>query len=674
MALIDGTSGFDFLDGTLEADTIRGFEGNDFLCGLEGDDNIQGNQGDDLLIGDDGNDILFGGQDNDSLYGHQDNDTLSGDLGSDILFGGQGNDSLLGGQGDDILSGDLGSDTLFGGQGNDSLLGGQGDDILSGDLGSDTLFGGEGNDSLLGGQDEDFLFGNLGRDILYGGQANDWLFGGSENDSLFGDLGNDILFGDLGADTVTGGDGSDIFVVALIGDGTSGGDDVTEADLFVDFTLDVDLIGLSGIEFAALEFEEVTAGIAIKITATGEFLAVVQGVTLEELDDAANFVIAPTLPTGLPPTPPLIPDPVLPETPDRPEVPVGPIVPPNQAPEAVNDSETIGLGTTVNIDVLANDFDLDGDAIAIASFDQQTINGGTIAQNGDILVYTPGTGFAGTDTFTYTIADSGGLTSSATVTVQVSSNTEPLANDLDSVIIRGNTSTPIPVLINDEDPDAGDSLRVINVGNASNGTTSISIDAQQVFYSPGTDFSGADSFTYVIQDELGLTATAQVNITVVLESESAALIGDANDNLIIGTDLLLSDGAPQDTLIGDSGNDTLIGLKGADRLVGDAGADTFLYFDLADSGADPDRAIEPGDVIIDYNLTEGDRIGVLFDVDGTQVSETNVRIGLAGIAGGVANLTVVDDLNVPTGFEIRLTGLQTDTTETEIRSSLFFEL
>jgi len=638
MALID-TASFEFLLGTPDPDIIRGLEGNDTLCGMEGDDDIQGNQGNDQLVGDEGNDTLFGGMDNDILYGNQDEDSLFGDQGSDSLFGGKGNDILYGNQDEDSLFGDLGNDTLSGGKGDDSLYGGQDEDSLFGDLGNDTLFGGKGNDSLYGGQ------------------------------------GNDSLFGDLGADTVTGGDGSDIFVVAVIGDGTSGGDDVTDADLFVDFMLNVDFIGLDGgLTFADLEFEEVTAGevtagIAISNSETGAFLAVVQGVTLDQLDNAANFVTAPTLPKGRPQTPPLIPDPVLPETPARPDL---PIVPPNLPPNAVDDSTVTAFNAAVNIDVLANDFDPDNDGISIDGFDQQTRNGGTIALDGDMLVYTPEAGFFGTEAFTYRISDSEGLTSVATVTVEVLSrtNTAPVANDLESVIIRGNTTTPIPVPINDNDDD-GDSLRIINVGEASDGTTSITEDGQQVLYEPDIDFGGADSFTYNIRDELGVTATATVNITVV--SESAALMGNANNNLIVGTDLLVADGSPQDTLIGGEGDDTLIGRKGADRLVGGSGADTFLYFELAESGADPDKAIEPGDVIIDYSLADGDNIGLLFEVEGAQVSQADVRVGLTGIGGGVAVLTVVDS-NGATGFEIRLTGLPTDTTEAQIRETVFFEL
>ena len=53
--------------------------------------------------------------------------------------------------------------------------------------------------------------------------------------------------------------------------------------------------------------------------------------------------------------------------------------------------------------------------------------------NGEV-VYTPNPGFAGTDSFTYTITDSNGETAIATITVTVAAapNTKPTAKD-DSV-------------------------------------------------------------------------------------------------------------------------------------------------------------------------------------------------------------------------------------------------
>ncbi|HBJ37281.1 MAG TPA: hypothetical protein DDZ51_21515 [Planctomycetaceae bacterium] len=72
----------------------------------------------------------------------------------------------------------------------------------------------------------------------------------------------------------------------------------------------------------------------------------------------------------------------------------------------------------VTIDVLANDSDSDlADAIAIDSFTQAS--NGTVSLSGDLLVYTPNEGFFGQDSFTYTIADRIGNTSSATVGITV---------------------------------------------------------------------------------------------------------------------------------------------------------------------------------------------------------------------------------------------------------------
>jgi hypothetical protein len=67
------------------------------------------------------------------------------------------------------------------------------------------------------------------------------------------------------------------------------------------------------------------------------------------------------------------------------------------------------------------------------------------------------------------------------------------------------------VLANDEDPD-GDSLTITDVSAASHGTTNT--DGDYVYYAPTTGYSGADSFTYIIDDGNGGTDTGAVSITV----------------------------------------------------------------------------------------------------------------------------------------------------------------
>lgn len=105
---------------------------------------------------------------------------------------------------------------------------------------------------------------------------------------------------------------------------------------------------------------------------------------------------------------------------------------PNVAPVAVDDAAGTAAGTPVTIAVTAND--LGGDpadpafeaandvplnpaSVAVAT---QPVNGTAQANLDGTVTYTPNPGFAGVDTFTYTVADFAGLVSApATVTVTV---------------------------------------------------------------------------------------------------------------------------------------------------------------------------------------------------------------------------------------------------------------
>lgn len=90
---------------------------------------------------------------------------------------------------------------------------------------------------------------------------------------------------------------------------------------------------------------------------------------------------------------------------------------PNQAPTAANDSATTTANNAVTIDVLANDADLDGDALTI-SIDGPPSHG-TATVNSGKVVYTPQADFTGTDSLTYVIVDGKGGTATATVTITV---------------------------------------------------------------------------------------------------------------------------------------------------------------------------------------------------------------------------------------------------------------
>ena len=90
----------------------------------------------------------------------------------------------------------------------------------------------------------------------------------------------------------------------------------------------------------------------------------------------------------------------------------------NDPPVAQNDSASATQNLPVIINVLNNDFDVDGGTLAIVSFTQGT--NGAVSNNGNgTLTYTPNFNFLGSDAFTYAITDGQGGTNSATVNLTV---------------------------------------------------------------------------------------------------------------------------------------------------------------------------------------------------------------------------------------------------------------
>jgi VCBS repeat-containing protein len=78
----------------------------------------------------------------------------------------------------------------------------------------------------------------------------------------------------------------------------------------------------------------------------------------------------------------------------------------NQLPVAVTDTATIAPGNSINISILSNDFDLDGDQINLMGYTDPS--NGSLEQIGNgLFIYTPNLGFIGTDSFTYFINSAG---------------------------------------------------------------------------------------------------------------------------------------------------------------------------------------------------------------------------------------------------------------------------
>lgn len=189
-------------------------------------------------------------------------------------------------------------------------------------------------------------------------------------------------------------------------------------------------------------------------------------------------------------------------------------IPPNTntPPVAEDDEATTASGETININVLENDFDLDGDDIFVQIV-QPTTQGGTVVILPNFQIqYTPPPGFTGEDTFFYTVADTNGNTDIAQVTVNVEAGNLPPVLQNDNVSTTQNTPVNINVLANDSDPE-NDPLTVVDVTNGVNGTLTINAD-NTITYTPTPGFTGLTGFTYTVSDGNGNTASATVNITV----------------------------------------------------------------------------------------------------------------------------------------------------------------
>ncbi len=182
----------------------------------------------------------------------------------------------------------------------------------------------------------------------------------------------------------------------------------------------------------------------------------------------------------------------------------------NKPPVANPDTATTPENVPVSLSVLLNDTDPDGDTLKIVAFTQP--GHGVITQtpsNGPILVYTPASGFYGTDSFTYTISDGHGGTAKATVTISVVNN-PPVANP-DTATTPENVPVDIAVLTNDTDPE-NDPLSI--TGFTQPGHGKVTKNGVILVYTPTSGYSGSDSFTYTISDAHGNTATATVTVTV----------------------------------------------------------------------------------------------------------------------------------------------------------------
>ncbi|SFU17467.1 Ig-like domain-containing protein [Mesorhizobium sp. YR577] len=221
----------------------------------------------------------------------------------------------------------------------------------------------------------------------------------------------------------------------------------------------------------------------------------------------------------------------------------GTVIPVQDAPVAVDDGFTTNEDVAVNIAVLGNDSDADGDPLTITQIDGQAIvvggsvavTGGTVVLNANgTLTFTPTANFNGSPSFSYTVSDGQGGTSTAAVNGTVNPvNDPPVAVD-DTFTTNEDTAAIFDVRTNDTDIE-GDALSVTQINGqniaaggsvaVAGGIVSLGADGRLTF-TPTANFNGAPSFTYTISDGQGGTATATVSGTVAPVNDPPVAVND----------------------------------------------------------------------------------------------------------------------------------------------------
>jgi len=183
----------------------------------------------------------------------------------------------------------------------------------------------------------------------------------------------------------------------------------------------------------------------------------------------------------------------------------------NGVPVARDDSATTGEGVTVQVPVLANDSDPDGDRLSGGPA-CDPLNGTAAFQADGTLLYTPDTDFVGVDRFCYVVCDTAGACAVAdvSVTVMAGPNQPPVAVD-DFRSTKVGVPLTIDVVANDLDPD-GDVVMLAIVGDVPVGTATIV--GGKVLYTPPAGYTGVVRFQVTVSDGRGGSDTSVVQVEI----------------------------------------------------------------------------------------------------------------------------------------------------------------
>jgi large repetitive protein len=189
-----------------------------------------------------------------------------------------------------------------------------------------------------------------------------------------------------------------------------------------------------------------------------------------------------------------------------------------QPPIANPDTITVRTGAAIDIPVLDNDSDPDGETLTLVPTLAQNVpaGAGLLFASGDVLRYLAPER-PGNYTAVYAVAGPDGQTARAQVKiavreVDVSTNNPPVPQTLTSRVLAGGSVT-VDVPLSGIDPD-GDTVQLL--GQQSNPQKGVvtAVGPHSITYQAGDYSTGTDTFTYGVIDALGARATGTVRIGI----------------------------------------------------------------------------------------------------------------------------------------------------------------
>ncbi len=181
---------------------------------------------------------------------------------------------------------------------------------------------------------------------------------------------------------------------------------------------------------------------------------------------------------------------------------------PNRAPAVADERYEFRADHDVDLAVLDNDEDLDGDVLRIDVLSAGHIGSAAVDLATQRIHYRPFANAWGRDSLTYIVGDGRGGATTATVRLRLRGIDTPPVAHADTARVGAQFFASINVLANDIDPD-GDSLRIVAVTQPSGGNASIADSGRTVMYYIG---AVPDSFQYTASDGWGGSSVAKVLI------------------------------------------------------------------------------------------------------------------------------------------------------------------